>query len=802
MYTYSLYGGSGANQNDFTFKPISLKGFGTRVAVSGSQNVPYPAAYVLYEEHFEGRDVWSNQAILTPSPISNAGPPNFGQGLGFDGSTVIAGSNHDDAVGLHSGSAFVFTGSWTVWTQTQKLVPSDGGDKGFGYWVTDWASPEISPYVLISAPGTDDNLFYDGAVYSYTGFASVASTGQGIITEHHDISGEGLGPLCDLPVGVRASYYSGLVNTTRYSGLKATKAFSSSVTYPYWSQLQRIVSVNAGDQNFGKNMRTYSNIAVIGAPGVGGAFQPTNAHVYIYLRDLSTHMWTYQEVLAPPAPSQWGEYLDIYGEYIVIGLPVYRTIDYNENDAGVVYIYKQTVYTGTRVQYSLTQTLVESGTLFFGVWVSMYDDSLWVGAAVTGCTSSGYGYPGPCTNYNGQQYVYRVNSTDGMWHLSQQFNDNLNLVTPANYVSAYVWRGGAFVTDNSPSAQYYSQSGNWSCLIITMADQFGDGWSGAKLEVTLPANNPAGTQYFAPYCDTNNPYQLEFCPPGCAVGERDTNSGLYTFSILNGSSVPFFWEISWSLYVKGSAVEYKGNYNTSMTFQWNCITHSFTFVSAVGLVPVNQTCEKCASKPDSVSQTASLSEPVVYEASSKLRKSAPSHPRTKRQLLQYSPSPTSEPTVYPTPTPTVTPSVPTSTPTSAPTIFPSLSATRNLGRWLTLYDATADGWFDGTGLGSQYFISDITGSCLIHSGTLCPEYFRSQCWQTLPEGEYMIRFGGGADVRRGSQTWDFCGMTGGMQEQLVFRIVNDSCTALGSSSSVEFCQVRTPSLVVVIDPAY
>ena len=109
IYTSSQLG---ANQNDFTFKPISLKGFGTRVAVSGSQNVPYPAVYVFYEEYVEGRDVWSNQAILTPSPISNAGQPNFGQGLGFDGSTVIAGSNHDDAVGLRSGSAFVFTGSW------------------------------------------------------------------------------------------------------------------------------------------------------------------------------------------------------------------------------------------------------------------------------------------------------------------------------------------------------------------------------------------------------------------------------------------------------------------------------------------------------------------------------------------------------------------------------------------------------------------------------------------------------------------------------------------------------------------
>ena len=776
---YTFPSTAGLLANDFSFKPISLKGFGSRVAVMGSQSLPYPAAFVFYEEYFEGRDVWSRQAILTPSSVTHAGPSNFAQGLGFDGTTVIAGSNFDDAVGLHSGSAFVFTGSWTVWTQTQKLVPSNTTDKGFGCWVTDWASPEINPYVLISASGTDDSDFFGGAVYSFRGFGSAAAAGSrdvGLGSSSAVV--DSLGPVCNLPVGARAGQFAHLMNLTSANGLKATKPYPSSVTYSYWSELQRIESPNANDQNFGRNMRTYANIAVIGAPGVGGADQPTNANVYVYIRLASTAQWTFQEVLTAPAYSQWGQYLDIYGKYIVIGNTVEETNGVQDM-SGAVYIYKQMSYSGSSVSYSLSQRLGQTGSVFFGVWVSMLDDSLWVGA-------SSY-----LLNNDGKQFVYRLNGSDELWHLNQEFSDNLHLKSPADFVNVYVWGGGTFVTDNSPSAQYYSQFGNWSCLILTMADQFGDGWSGAKLQVTLPTNNPAGTQYFAPYCDTNNPYQLDFCPPGCAVGQNDTYSGLYTFSILNGSAVPFFWEIYWTVRLKvsgsGPPTVYTGAFNTTMTFLWDCVSHNFTFVSAVGLVPLNFTCVECASKSKSMtaSDMMSLGHPVLNERDvTRSDQPAPSYFNTNRRLQQD----TSSPTVSPTPTFDLT--GPTLLPSMIPGTFPTVNTSSNSGAWLTLYDSSGEGGYEETGLGSQYFISDLTGSCLITSGTLCRDHWRFQCWEALDDGEYVIRFGGGADVHRGTQTWSFCGRTGGMQEQLVFTVVNYTCTPLELMSIVDYCKVR------------
>jgi len=87
-----------------------------------------------------------------------------------------------------------------------------------------------------------------------------------------------------------------------------------------------------------------------------------------------------------------------------------------------------------------------------------------------------------------------------------------------------------------------------------------------------------------------------------------------------------------------------------------------------------------------------------------------------------------------------------------------------------MYDMDDDGWFEPDGKGTAYYISDSSGTTLLHTGTLCRGLFSYQCWQHLDPGTYILRIGGALDMERGEHTWSFCGKTGGAMEQILFRV--------------------------------
>jgi hypothetical protein len=57
-----------------------------------------------------------------------------------------------------------------------------------------------------------------------------------------------------------------------------------------------------------------------------------------------------------------------------------------------------------------------------------------------------------------------------------------------------------------------STDNTWHCMVVTLMDQFGDGWDGAELQIT---DSDGRKQTFAPYCDS--------------TGNPGTLPGLYTF---------------------------------------------------------------------------------------------------------------------------------------------------------------------------------------------------------------------------------------------------------------------------------
>lgn len=67
---------------------------------------------------------WAQQAKLTAADAASS--DHFGSAVAISGDTVVVGAPMDDDRGTSSGSAYVFTRSSGVWTQTAKLTAPDG----------------------------------------------------------------------------------------------------------------------------------------------------------------------------------------------------------------------------------------------------------------------------------------------------------------------------------------------------------------------------------------------------------------------------------------------------------------------------------------------------------------------------------------------------------------------------------------------------------------------------------------------------------------------------------------------------
>ncbi|CAE7623812.1 unnamed protein product, partial [Symbiodinium microadriaticum] len=90
--------------------------------------------------------------------------------------------------------------------------------------------------------------------------------------------------------------------------------------------------------------------------------------------------------------------------------------------------------------------------------------------------------------------------------------------------------------------------------------------------------------------------------------------------------------------------------------------------------------------------------------------------------------------------------------TFAPTVSPAptIVTSVDIHPWqeLRLVSAGAVDWFDSQHKGTSYYISDKTGHRLLSVGTMCPwetTLSYKTCWEDYPDGEYVLRVGGGLD---------------------------------------------------------
>eukprot|EP01032_Pedospumella_encystans_P015428 gene15428-17646_t len=96
--------------------------------------------------------------------------------------------------------------------------------------------------------------------------------------------------------------------------------------------------------------------------------------------------------------------------------------------------------------------------------------------------------------------------------------------------------------------------------------------------------------------------------------------------------------------------------------------------------------------------------------------------------------------------------------------------------------------------GAPYYISDYEGRNLTSAGSVCDGIITSMCYQTMSDGLYILRLGGGPFGRftgfpMSNASWTGCGESGGLRDQLIFRIANSKCTPVQKFTYVSRCSL-------------
>ncbi|MGH8427502.1 MAG: hypothetical protein ACRES7_05910 [Gammaproteobacteria bacterium] len=345
--------------------------FGFSVAVSGATAlIGAPAATVSYQSWVgavyvftESNGVWSETQKLTPSDTPTMA--SFGWSVALDGTTAIIGASGllgstdaEQGEGAIQGSAYIFTESNGVWSETQKLVASDG----IGYDEFGWAVAVSGTTALVSSlPASPTGATASGAVYVF-------------------------------------DYSNGT-----------------------WTQAQKLIaSDSAADDGFGNSIAFDGTTALIGAPLADIGDNPNQGAVYVFAK--SDGIWTQTQKFAASdgaADDFFGNSIAFSGPTAVIGAS-YATINGNDHQ-GAAYVFTESNGSWNEIQ----KLTASDGTTFdlFGSSVAIDSPNILVGA--------------PRASINGnavQGAAYAFAESNGVWRQTKKL-----IAHPGTANSYYGW---------------------------------------------------------------------------------------------------------------------------------------------------------------------------------------------------------------------------------------------------------------------------------------------------------------------------------------------------------------------------
>lgn len=239
--------------------------FGWRVGVSGdtaiigayfNDQVAFNAGAAYVFERIGG--AWSEQQKLTAS--DGAGADAFGFSVAISGDTAIVGAYLHDLPGLlNAGAAYVFTRTFGIWSEEQKLTAPDAATTDFfGYSVAVSADT-----VAVASPLDDVSFGFDhGAVNVFVRSAGVWSH-QTRLTASDAAPGDTFGQ----QVGISADALTvGAFQDDHAGGADAGSAYVFMRADGAWSQhVELTASDAAADDRFGAAVALSGDTALVGA---------------------------------------------------------------------------------------------------------------------------------------------------------------------------------------------------------------------------------------------------------------------------------------------------------------------------------------------------------------------------------------------------------------------------------------------------------------------------------------------------------------------------------------------------------
>lgn len=264
--TATLRASDGSGFDDFG-GAVSLSGDRALIGASGDDSSARDsgAAYVF---DFDGSN-WTETAKLT----ADVGGTDdaFGFSVSLLGNRALIGEPFDDDLGIYSGSAYVFEFDGSIWNQAAKLNALDGArEDRFGLAVC-----LSNDRALIGAPTDDDNGDSSGSVYVFEFDGSTWSETAKLISSN-GADGDRFGAAIDLSAN-RALIGSPLHEN---NGSRTGAAHMFEFDGANWNETGRLIAMDGGaDDLFGASVDLFGDSALIGAerfddgsPDSGAAF--------------------------------------------------------------------------------------------------------------------------------------------------------------------------------------------------------------------------------------------------------------------------------------------------------------------------------------------------------------------------------------------------------------------------------------------------------------------------------------------------------------------------------------------------
>ena len=302
--------------------------------------------------------------LLASDGVSN---DFLGSAVALSGNRAIVGAPNKEEIAFRSGAAYIFEFNGNTWGETQKLVPSGGGDSyRFGK-----AVGIDGNFAVVGVPGNDDFGFSSGAAYIFeydgTSWQEVAK-----LTASDGALGDTFGESVSIS-GTRVAIGAYRSDT---NGTDAGAAYVFEYNGTNWVETAKLLaSDGASFDRFGESISASGNRIAIGAPSNDDNGDASGS-VYVFEYDGTN--WQEEANLTPPAVTPFdvfGEGLSLDGDRLIAG-----AISDNEagSNAGAAYILE---YDGTdwQVMNKLIASDAASADLF-GLSVSIAGDRAIVGS--------------------------------------------------------------------------------------------------------------------------------------------------------------------------------------------------------------------------------------------------------------------------------------------------------------------------------------------------------------------------------------------------------------------------------------